>query len=69
MATVTLEQKDSMATTLAKLAVYLEPELKDELSELAKIERRSLSQMAQVLIANGLEQAKAEGKIKQRSQS
>lgn len=49
---------------IPRVAVYLTDEIKTDLEKLASLERRSLSQMAAMLIEQGLQQAKAEGKIK-----
>lgn len=52
-----------VATDLAKLAIYIEPELKELLNELATIERRSMSQMAAYFIEQGIIKAQKEGKL------
>jgi predicted transcriptional regulator len=49
---------------IPRIAVYLSEELKQDLEELARVERRSMSQMAAMLIEEGLKRAKEEGKIK-----
>ena len=46
-----------------RLNVPLTPEEREMLQQLAKIEERSEGKMAQRLIREGLERAKAEGKI------
>ena len=55
---------NEVPTSNPRVAVYLSSEeVKDKLEKLAKKERRSLSQMACLLIEQGLEQAEKEGKI------
>lgn len=51
---------------IPRIAVYLSEKVKDDLEALAGVERRSLSQMAAILIENALQQAKAEGKLQER---
>jgi len=48
---------------IPKVNVYLQDDVKSDLERLANLERRSLSQMAALLIEQGIQQAKAEGKI------
>ena len=54
----------SVPAKIPRIAVYLpSEEVKEELERLASAERRSLSQMAAILIEEGLERAKREGRI------
>jgi len=48
---------------IPRVAVYLQEEVKAELDRLAFLERRSASQMAAILIEEGLARAKGEGKL------
>lgn len=48
---------------IPRIAVYLSESTKQDLEKLANLERRSLSQMAAILIEQGLEKARQEGKI------
>lgn len=52
-----------VTTKLPRLVVYLPPETKEKLEQLAVRERRSLSQMAVYAIEEAIRQAEAEGKI------
>lgn len=54
---------ESVPAKIPRVAVYLSEEVKADLEKLAAIERRSLSQMALLLIEEGLQRAKNEGKI------
>ncbi len=55
---------------LPRIAVYLASEkVKADLERLALSERRSVSQMAAILIEQGLEKAKKEGKLQEQSDS
>jgi hypothetical protein len=53
----------SMPAKIPRIAVYLSEELKQDLEKLAHSEKRSLSQMAAILIEQGLRQAKEKGEI------
>jgi predicted transcriptional regulator len=46
-----------------RIAVYISEEVKQDLERLASFERRSLSQMAAILIEEGIDRAKQQGKI------
>lgn len=48
-----------------RVAFYPPPEVKEELEQLASSERRSVSQMALILVEEGLQRAKKEGKLSQ----
>lgn len=50
---------------IPRIAVYLSEEVKADLEALANAERRSLSQMAAMLIEEAIARAKAEGRLKQ----
>jgi len=56
-------QKRVSPARIPRIAVYLTQQLKADLERLAAVERRSLSQMAALLIEQGLEKAKQEGRI------
>jgi hypothetical protein len=45
------------------VAFYPPPEIKEKLEKLASIERRSISQMALLLVEEGLERAQKEGRF------
>jgi CopG-like RHH_1 or ribbon-helix-helix domain, RHH_5 len=46
-----------------RVAFYPPPKIKEKLEKLASIERRSISQMALLLVEEGLERAQKEGKF------
>jgi hypothetical protein len=48
---------------IPRIAVYLDESVRQDLTDLANVERRSMSQMAAILIEKALEQAKKDGKI------
>lgn len=50
-----------MPTELPRITIYLDRELKEDLKKLATSDRRSMSQMAVVLIEKGIKRAKSEG--------
>lgn len=55
---------ESVPAKIPRIAVYLSSEaIKTELERLAASERRSVSQMAAILIEEGLLKAKQEGKL------
>jgi hypothetical protein len=54
---------NSVPAKIPRVAVYLQEEVKSKLDRLAFIERRSASQMAAILIEEGLARAKAEGRL------
>jgi hypothetical protein len=51
------------AKNLKRVTTYIEPVLYSELEKLATGDKRSISQMAAILIEEGLERAKQQGKI------
>jgi predicted transcriptional regulator len=53
---------------IPRIAVYLSEELKADLEALANVERRSISQMAAILIEESIARAKEEGRL-QRDES
>ncbi|HLO48647.1 MAG TPA: hypothetical protein VK211_09560 [Kamptonema sp.] len=53
----------TLPAKLPKISVYLSPELKADLEKLAKIENRSVSNLAVVLLQQAVDQAKTEGRI------
>lgn len=61
--TQVLNLQNSVATKLPRLVVYLPPDTKDKLEQLATRERRSLSQMAVYAIEEAIRRAEAEGKL------
>ncbi|MEG4389578.1 hypothetical protein QUA35_23690 [Microcoleus sp. N9_B2] len=48
-----------------RVAFYPPPEIKEKLEKLASLERRSISQMALLLVEEGLDRAQKEGKFNQ----
>lgn len=48
---------------IPRIAVYLSEEVKADLEALASVERRSLSQMAAILIEESIVRAKQEGRL------
>ncbi|HEY9664548.1 MAG TPA: hypothetical protein V6C65_39410 [Allocoleopsis sp.] len=55
---------DPVPAKIPRIAVYLSEELKADLEMLANTERRSVSQMAALLIEESIARAKAEGRLK-----
>lgn len=55
--------KTAVATSLPRITVYIDPELKQKLERLATVERRSISQMVVVLVEDGIKKAESEGKL------
>lgn len=53
---------------IPRVAVYLSEEVKADLEALANAERRSVSQMAAILIEESIARAKEEGRLKQDKQ-
>lgn len=56
---------NSVPAKIPRIAVYLSEEVKADLEALANAERRSLSQMAAILIEEAISRAKAEGRLQQ----
>ena len=56
---------DRVPAKIPRIAVYLPEEVKAKLEKLAQAERRSLSQMAALLIEQGLSKPDKEDEIKQ----
>ena len=54
---------DNVPAKVPRIAVYISEELKQDLEKLAHAERRSLSQMAAILLEEAIQKAKEEGKI------
>lgn len=54
---------DKMPTKLPKVAFYLTPELKEDLETLAKLDKRSVSNLVYAWVVDNIEQARAEGKL------
>lgn len=52
-----------MATDKKKVSVYLDEELKIDSDKLAKFEKRSLSNLIEVLLHKAIEEAKHEGRL------
>jgi hypothetical protein len=57
------EPQVQVPARIPKVNVYLQDDVKTDLEKLANAERRSLSQMAAILIEQGIQRAKADGKI------
>jgi CopG-like RHH_1 or ribbon-helix-helix domain, RHH_5 len=61
---VNLVSSKPVPAKIPRVAVYLASDtVKADLEKLAEIERRSISQMAAILIEEGLERAKKEGRL------
>ncbi|KGF71349.1 hypothetical protein DO97_19675 [Neosynechococcus sphagnicola sy1] len=54
---------DNMATEKIRTSIYLKEDLKKELERLAKVERRSLNNLIEILVEDAIEEAKKEGKL------
>jgi hypothetical protein len=52
---------------IPRIAVYLSEEIKAELEQLAHAERRSLSQMAALLIEESIARARADGRLQRKN--
>jgi CopG-like RHH_1 or ribbon-helix-helix domain, RHH_5 len=63
MALHPLPPNDVSPAKSPRVAFYPPPEIKDKLEKLANIERRSISQMALLLVEEGLERAQKEGRF------
>ncbi len=50
-------------TNLARVAFYLDPDLKEKLDKLAKVRRRTLSNLMAVIAENAIEEAEKNGEI------
>jgi len=57
----------SMPSQRPKLSVILTEDVRGKLEELAETQERSLSQMALILIRDGIEQAERDGKLSDRA--
>ena len=53
----------ALATDKKKASVYMDEDLKGDLEKLAKVERRSVSNLIELLCAEAVERAKKEGRI------
>jgi CopG-like RHH_1 or ribbon-helix-helix domain, RHH_5 len=53
----------SVPAKIPRIAVYLSDEVKADLETLANSERRSMSQMAAILIEESIARAKADGRL------
>jgi len=63
---VTRREVRLLPAKIPRIAVYLEEPVKEALEELANREKRSLSQMCAILIEQGIDRARDEGKISQK---
>jgi hypothetical protein len=54
----------SVPAKIPRIAVYLSDEVKADLESLANSERRSVSQMAAILLEESIARAKADGRLK-----
>jgi hypothetical protein len=61
---VSLNALPSVPARIPRVAVYLSEELKEKLDRLADQEKRSLSQMAGILLEESLLRAEQEGRLK-----
>jgi len=52
-----------MTTDKSKVSVYLDEALKQKLARLAKVERRSVSSLAEILFEDAIIAAEKQGKI------
>lgn len=55
------QRHSKMATDLAKLIVYLDPQVKERFAELAKVEYRTMSKYAAYLIEKAVREAEESG--------
>lgn len=53
----------TMGTEKHKVSAYIGSSLKEDADSLAKVEKRSLSNLIEVLLQQAVDKAKAEGKI------
>ena len=65
MSVVTSLVDVGVQTKLDRVTVYLDPESKKKLEKLAKVKKRTLSNLVSVLIDEAVENAIAKGEIKQ----
>jgi molybdopterin-guanine dinucleotide biosynthesis protein A len=56
-------QLTDVATSKAKLMVYLDPDAKDDLEKLAEANNRSMSNFVETLVMQAIDVAKKEGVI------
>ena len=53
----------TLATDKKKISAYLDEELKTDADKLAKLEKRSLSNLIEVLLQDAIDKAKQEGRL------
>jgi predicted transcriptional regulator len=53
----------TVATSKPKVSVYIDPDLKEDLEALAKIRKRSVSNLIEVLCQEEVDRAKKSGEI------
>ena len=63
MASTHMANPVQVPARIPRIAVYLQPEIKEQLERLAMLERRSLSQLAALIIEEAVKKAEEEGKI------
>lgn len=57
------DSANDVATSKAKLMVYLDPEMKDDLEKLSQVENRTMSNYVETLIREAIAKAKNDGVI------
>ncbi len=58
-----------LPSKLPRVAVYLDPEIKKDLETLAKLDKRSVSNLIYAWVTDNIEAAKREGKLGDRANS
>ena len=53
----------TVATDKRKISAYLEDSLKEDAEKLAKLQKRSLSNLIEILLQEAVDKAKSEGKL------
>lgn len=62
-------QHPQMSTNKARLTILIDPDIKDSFETLCGLENRSMSNFAETLIKNFIENAKREGKLGDRAKA
>ncbi|MEM8603196.1 MAG: hypothetical protein AAGF24_05120 [Cyanobacteria bacterium P01_H01_bin.121] len=52
-----------VATDKRRITAYVDPPLEEDIKKLAAIDKRSVSNLIEILLQQAVDQAKAEGKI------
>jgi predicted transcriptional regulator len=65
---VNLRRVNAVPAKIPRIAVYLSEDVKADLESLANAERRSVSQMAAMLIEEAIARAKAEDRLSEQRQ-